>query len=78
MHGSADSAFAPVRDTFARLLETEDAAGASVCVYLHGRAVVDLWGGANPLTLAPWTDESVTVLFSATKAATALCAHLLV
>jgi len=77
MHGTTDPAFAPVRAAFARLLDSLDAPGASVCVYQHGRPVVDLWGGSHPVTGAPWTDESVTVLFSATKAATALCAHLL-
>lgn len=77
MHGTADPAFAPVRAAFARLLDSVDAPGASVCVYQHGRPVVDLWGGHHPLTGAPWTDDTVTVLFSATKAATALCAHLL-
>ena len=66
MLGTTDPAFAPVRAAFARLLDTVDAPGASVCVYQHGRPVVDLWGGSHPATGVPWTDETVTVLFSAT------------
>jgi CubicO group peptidase (beta-lactamase class C family) len=75
--GLVKPGFEKVRDAFMRNLETHDQAGASVCVYRHGRPVVDLWGGVNPLTARPCTDETVTVIFSATKGATALCAHIL-
>ena len=75
--GFVEPGFERVRDAFARNLETYDQAGASVCVYRLGRPVVDLWGGVNPLTSRPQSDETVTVIFSATKGATALCAHVL-
>jgi CubicO group peptidase (beta-lactamase class C family) len=52
--------------------------GASVCVTLGGETKVDLWGGlADPKTGAPWTRDTVSVVFSCTKGATALCAHVL-
>ena len=76
-HGFAEPGFKKVRDAFARNLETHDQAGASVCIYRDGRPVVDLWGGVNPLTAQPWSERTVAVIFSATKGATALCAHLL-
>ncbi len=44
--------------------------GASVCVTLEDEVVVDLHG-------SDWTPDTVTVVFSCTKGATALCAHLL-
>jgi len=77
VHGSADARFARVRDAFAHNQAADDAAGASVCVYFRGQKMVDLWGGVNPLTHQAWTGDTVTTIFSATKAATALCAHLL-
>jgi CubicO group peptidase (beta-lactamase class C family) len=52
--------------------------GAAVCVYRHGRKVVDLWGGlADAGTGRPWTRDTLQLVYSATKAATATCAHLL-
>jgi CubicO group peptidase (beta-lactamase class C family) len=52
--------------------------GASVCLTIGGETVVDLWGGvANPKTAAPWKKDTVCTVFSCTKGATALCAHIL-
>ena len=40
--------------------------------------MVDLWGGvADPKSKAPWTRDTVSIVFSCTKGATALCAHVL-
>ena len=40
--------------------------------------MVDLWGGtADQKTGAPWTKDTVSIVFSCTKGATALCAHVL-
>ncbi len=53
--------------------------GASVSVKLAGRTVVDLWGGLRDATsAAPWQQDTVSIVFSCTKAATALCAQLLI
>jgi CubicO group peptidase (beta-lactamase class C family) len=50
--------------------------GASVCIQIDGETHVDLWGGeAKPGT--PWERDTVSIVFSCTKGATALCAHLL-
>ena len=49
-----------------------------MCVTVGGETVVDLWGGAaDPTTGAPWTSDTVCIVFSCTKGATALCAHVL-
>ena len=41
--------------------------------------MVDLWGGvADPKTGRAWTRDTVGIVFSCTKGATALCAHMLV
>ena len=70
--------FEAVRDAFASNFVEHDEVGASVCVYHRGRPVVHLWGGvADPATGAPYTDDTLQLVFSTTKGATALCAHLL-
>jgi CubicO group peptidase (beta-lactamase class C family) len=47
-------------------------------VYRHGRKVVDLWGGlADAGAGRPWARDTLQLVYSATKAATATCAHLL-
>jgi len=52
--------------------------GAAVCLLHRGEAAVDLWGGlADPETGRAWTRDTIVVAFSCTKAATALCLHLL-
>jgi CubicO group peptidase (beta-lactamase class C family) len=40
--------------------------------------VVDLWGGfADEARTRPWTKDTISIVFSCTKGATALCAHIL-
>src|SRR6266704_3604077 len=78
VQGTADPRFAAVREEFDRNFAERDEVGASVCVTVDGKTVVDLWGGiANPGTKAPWNEDTVAVVWSCTKGATALCAHML-
>ncbi|HET9254928.1 MAG TPA: serine hydrolase domain-containing protein [Pseudonocardiaceae bacterium] len=52
-------------------------AGAALCVYNRGRCVMDLRGGAaDPVTGAPWAENTLQYVFSTTKGFTAACAHL--
>jgi CubicO group peptidase (beta-lactamase class C family) len=76
--GTADPRFSAVRDAFERNFTERGEVGASVCVTVDGEVVVDLWGGiANPETREPWDEDTVAVVWSCTKGATALCAHML-
>lgn len=76
--GEVAAGFAPVREAFRTNFAVNGEVGAAVAVYQHGRKVVDLWGGlADPATAEPWRDDTLQVVFSATKSATAACAHLL-
>lgn len=78
IEGTCDPAFAEVRAEFERNFRERGEVGASVCVRVGGRTVVDLWGGrARPDTGTPWGQDTVSVVFSSTKGATALCAHIL-
>jgi CubicO group peptidase (beta-lactamase class C family) len=76
--GTADPRFAAVQEEFERNFAERGEVGASVCVTVDGETVVDLWGGtADPGTQAPWNKDTIVVVWSCTKGATALCAHML-
>jgi CubicO group peptidase (beta-lactamase class C family) len=77
--GVCDPRFSLVQEEFETNFAQRGEVGASVCVTVEGRPVVDLWGGlANRNTLAPWERNTIGVVWSATKGAVALCAHVLV
>lgn len=76
--GYCDPRFELVADEFVRNFEERGEVGASVCVTLEGETMVDLWGGsANPTMQTPWTRDTMSIVWSSTKGATALCAHML-
>lgn len=76
--GSYDPAYAAVYEAFVHNFEQHGEVGASVCVVVDGERVVDLWGGtANIRDETPWQENTVCTVFSSTKGATALAAHML-
>ncbi|MFE7978689.1 serine hydrolase domain-containing protein [Streptomyces shenzhenensis] len=78
IHGEVAAGFEPVREAFAANFAQHGDIGAAVCVYQYGRPVVDLWGGvADPETGRPWTGDTLQLVYSATKGATATAAHML-
>jgi CubicO group peptidase (beta-lactamase class C family) len=77
--GFVEEGWGPVADVFRANIKEGRDLGAACCVYVDGRPVVDLWGGlADRKTNRPWERDTVAFVASTTKAATALCAHLLV
>lgn len=77
--GEVEAGFEPVREAFEGNFAQRGDIGAAVCVYQHGRPVVDLWGGvADTETGRPWERDTLQLVYSATKGATATAAHLLV
>jgi CubicO group peptidase (beta-lactamase class C family) len=77
--GEVAAGFEPVREAFAANFARHGDIGAAVCVYHHGRPVVDLWGGiADPDAGRPWERDTLQLVYSATKGVTATAAHLLV
>jgi CubicO group peptidase (beta-lactamase class C family) len=77
--GTCDARFGRVRSEFERNFAERGDVGASVCVIVDGATVVDLWGGvANPATGTAWQRDTIGVIWSCTKGATSLCAHMLV
>lgn len=52
--------------------------GAAVCVYQHGRCVVDLWGGYRDRAGTAWTRDTMAPSFSTTKGVASTLLHVLV
>jgi len=87
IEGTCAPRYAQVREEFERNLAERGEVGASVCVTVEGETVVDLWGGAadpsprgpstQPATDRAWAADTIGHVWSATKGATALCAHIL-
>lgn len=78
VHGRCEAGFEAVADEFRRNFAERGELGASVAVHVDGRSVVDLWGGiADQPTGAPWQEDTVAVIYSATKGLAATCLHIL-
>ncbi|MCB1749161.1 MAG: beta-lactamase family protein [Gammaproteobacteria bacterium] len=75
--GRYDSRFGAVVAAFVDNFERRDEVGASCALTLEGRTVVDLWGGHTARGGTPWQADTLCTVFSSTKGAMALCAHLL-
>jgi CubicO group peptidase (beta-lactamase class C family) len=76
--GFCDPKFERVGEEFTRNFQQRGEVGASVCLTLEGETVVDLWGGsADPASHQPWVEDTLSIVWSSTKGATALCAHIL-
>ena len=76
--GTCKKGYERVAEAFAQNFAERGEVGASVCLNVGGETVVDLWGGtAHAKTSTPWKKDTVSIVFSCTKGATALCAHIL-
>ncbi len=76
IRGFVAPGFERLRDEFAQNFDSRGEVGASLCLYVDGEAVVDLTGGVTA-SGAPYGDDTLQLVFSATKGATAVCAHVL-
>ena len=53
--------------------------GSSLCVIVDGEVVVDLWAGhKNKDRTEDWSKDTLSLAFSSTKAALAICTHILI
>jgi CubicO group peptidase (beta-lactamase class C family) len=79
VQGFCEPRFRLVREEFERNFQERSEVGASVCVIAEGEPVVDLWGGvAERSSGKPWESDTIGLVWSCTKGAVALCAHILV
>ncbi len=77
VEGVCDPKFAGVLDAFVTNFEARGEVGASCAVNLGGKTLVDLWGGKKAPDGDAWDRDTISVIFSSTKGAMALCAHIL-
>ncbi|MDE3086021.1 MAG: beta-lactamase family protein [Acidobacteriota bacterium] len=78
IHGWTAAGWGVVDEAFRANFSERHEAGAAFSAYHRGEKVVDLWGGtADESTGAPWEEDTIVLVFSTTKGATALTANLL-
>ncbi|KAJ1366110.1 NHP2-like protein 1 [Parelaphostrongylus tenuis] len=77
--GEAEEGFDGVREAFQQnFLDGWEAEGASLAVFVKGRKVVDVWGGyADQHADRKWKQDTLSVVFSTTKAVAAVCIAIL-
>jgi CubicO group peptidase (beta-lactamase class C family) len=68
IHGCVSKGFEAVRDAFVENFSRRKELGAACCIYRGGEKVVDLWGGIrNKRTGEPWKEDTMVLVYSATK-----------
>ncbi|CAB4825992.1 MAG: serine hydrolase [Actinobacteria bacterium] len=78
INGTTASGFEGVRDAFEQNFTQYGDQGGSVAVIVDGETKVDLWGGtADVNTGRAWNEDSMALVYSVTKGATAVVANLL-
>jgi CubicO group peptidase (beta-lactamase class C family) len=77
--GFVADGFEEVRTAFARSFRELEEIGAAFSAVRDGEPVVDLWGGvADAERQAPWSEDTLQLIFSGTKGLVALCLLMLV
>jgi CubicO group peptidase (beta-lactamase class C family) len=75
-HGWTASGFEGVRDAFEKNFADGLEVGAAFSAYHRGKKVVDLWGGQfDPTSGKDWEEDTIALVYSTTKGATAICAN---
>ena len=73
INGFVRDGFEAVRDAFADNFEHRQELGGACCAYYRGEKVVDLWGGIrNRQTGEPWEQDTMVLVYSATKGLAAM------
>jgi CubicO group peptidase (beta-lactamase class C family) len=76
--GNVEPGFEAVQEAFTRNFEDGRETGAAFCLHVHGRKVVELHGGTfERQGDRPYDRDTLQLVFSSTKGATAACANLL-
>lgn len=77
--GTCAAGFEGVRDALASNISTGEELGASIVVDIGGDTVVDIWGGhRDSARTTPWTEDTITNVWSTTKTVTNLAALMLI
>ena len=71
--GNVAPGFEVVRAAFQENFARRGELGGAICAYLHGEKVVDLWGGSrNTTTGESWNEDTMVLVYSATKGLAAM------
>src|ERR1700722_9980439 len=77
--GKCDDQFEGLRAALARNLDSGEELGASLVLDIDGEIVADLWGGfCDEARTVPWSEQTITNVWSSTKTVTSLAALMLV
>src|SRR6516164_7957671 len=77
--GKCDDRFQGVRAAMARNLDSGEELGASLVLDIDGDIVIDLWGGfCDEARRIPWSEHTITNVWSSTKTVTSLAMLMLV
>ena len=77
VEGFVEPGFEGVRAAFIENFETHGEVGAAYALHIEGRKVVDIWGGTTTPGGPQYGEDTLQLVFSTTKGATAACANLL-
>jgi CubicO group peptidase (beta-lactamase class C family) len=73
VEGHVSHGFETVREAFADNFARRRELGGACCAYHRGEKVVDLWGGVrNRQTSDPWQQDTMVIVYSATKGLAAM------
>lgn len=73
IEGHVSTGFEAVQDAFAENFSRRHELGGACCVYHRGEKVVDLWGGVrDKATGEPWQEDTMVIIWSATKGLAAM------
>jgi CubicO group peptidase (beta-lactamase class C family) len=73
IEGHVSRGFESVRESFAENFTRRRELGGACCAYHQGEKVVDLWGGIrNKQTGEPWEQDTMVIVYSATKGLAAM------
>lgn len=73
VNGHVSPGFEQVRDVFVENFRMRHELGGACCAYYRGKKVVDLWGGLrNKRTGQPWEENTMVIVYSATKGLAAM------
>ncbi|MFT6391692.1 MAG: CubicO group peptidase (beta-lactamase class C family) [Ilumatobacter sp.] len=79
INGMVSEGFGAVADAFTQNFEEFPEVGAGFALYVGGELKIDISGGiADKATGAPWTNQTLQLVFSTTKGAAAICVAKLV
>ncbi len=78
VHGTCDGRFEAVRGALARNLDSGEELGASLVLDIDGDIVIDIWGGyCDEARTVPWSEHTITNVWSSTKTVTSLATLML-